>query len=340
MDAYRSYTDGRMTMNNTGYFIVSLDFELMWGVHDVTTLEAYSHRLLCTRKAIPQLLSLFDRYEIHATWATVGMLFASDKKQIMDNIPENDLLPSYDNTKHSSYNYLTQVGNSEKDDPYHFASSLIEEIRKHDFQEIGSHTYSHYYCKEEGQTQDQFQKDLEINRALVKDSEMVSIVFPRNQCNPNYLSTCKENGFLAYRGMENTYINRWNFSEKVKRFLRFVDSYFNISGNHCYKLSDALEDNSEMINLKSSCFLRPYVPERKKLERFKISRIKKQMLYAAKHKEVFHMWWHPHNMGENTTEFLTELEDIFRFANELNHLYGFQSANMGEIIKIINCEDM
>lgn len=52
------------------------------------------------------------------------------------------------------------------------------------------------------------------------------------------------------------------------------------------------------------------------------------------------MWWHPHNMGENTTEFLTELEDIFRFANELNHLYGFQSANMGEIIKIINCEDM
>ena len=30
------------------------------------------------------------------------------------------------------------------------------------------------------------------------------------------------------------------------------------------------------------------------------------MLYAAKHKEVFHMWWHPHNMGENTTEFLTE----------------------------------
>lgn len=327
-------------MNNKGYFIVSLDFELMWGVHDVANLEEYSHRLLCTRESIPRLLTLFDKYSIHATWATVGMLFASNKKQIIDNIPDGVLLPSYDDSKHSSYNYLTQVGDSEKDDPYHFASSIIEEIRKHDFQEIGSHTYSHYYCNEEGQTQEQFKKDLETNRVLTKDDDMASIVFPRNQCNPSYLSTCKENGFEAYRGMENTYINRCIFSAKIKRLLRFLDSYFNISGNHCYKLSETLEVNTEMINLKSSCFFRPYVPNHKYLSRLKIRRIKKQMLYAAKHNEVFHMWWHPHNMGENTTEFLTELEDIFCYANELHHLYGFQSTNMRELTKIINCEDV
>ena len=328
-----------MTMNNKGYFIVSLDFELMWGVHDVTTLDKYSQRLSSTRKAIPKLLDLFDKYSIHATWATVGMLFAENKKQILDNIPERDLLPSYDNIMHSSYKYLNQVGNSEKEDPYHFASSLIEEIRKHDFQEVASHTYSHYYCNEEGQTQDQFRKDLEINRAMVKDDDIVSIVFPRNQCNPNYLSTCKEKGFLAYRGMENTYINRYDFPEKVKRLLRFLDSYINISGNHCYSLSDAFEDSTKMLNLKSSCFFRPYVSKRKFLERFKIRRVKKQMLYAARHNKIFHMWWHPHNMGENTAEFFDELEEIFRFATELNRLYGFQSANMRDIVKTINCED-
>jgi hypothetical protein len=42
-----------------GTLIVSLDFELFWGMLDCSTLEAYGENVLGGRKAIPQLLELF-----------------------------------------------------------------------------------------------------------------------------------------------------------------------------------------------------------------------------------------------------------------------------------------
>ena len=55
-----------------GNLIVSLDFELFWGMLDCCSLEAYQDHVLGGRKAIPQLLELFQKYHIHATWAAVG----------------------------------------------------------------------------------------------------------------------------------------------------------------------------------------------------------------------------------------------------------------------------
>ena len=54
-----------------GTLIVSLDFELFWGMLDVCPLEKYQDHVLGGRKAIPGLLALFQKYGIHATWATV-----------------------------------------------------------------------------------------------------------------------------------------------------------------------------------------------------------------------------------------------------------------------------
>ena len=57
-----------------GTLIVSLDFELFWGMLDVCPLEEYQSHVLGGRKTIPQLLTLFQKYGIHATWAAVGFL--------------------------------------------------------------------------------------------------------------------------------------------------------------------------------------------------------------------------------------------------------------------------
>ena len=43
-------------MRRNGTFIISLDFELNWGVHDVFTLEQYEKNLLGTREAIDKML--------------------------------------------------------------------------------------------------------------------------------------------------------------------------------------------------------------------------------------------------------------------------------------------
>ena len=49
------------SMRKNGTFIISLDFELNWGVHDVFTLEQYKKNLLGTREAIDRMLELFRR---------------------------------------------------------------------------------------------------------------------------------------------------------------------------------------------------------------------------------------------------------------------------------------
>ena len=59
----------------SGIFTVSLDFELYWGLRDTTTINEYEANLKGVKIAIERILELFDKYDIHATWATVGFLF-------------------------------------------------------------------------------------------------------------------------------------------------------------------------------------------------------------------------------------------------------------------------
>ena len=76
--------------------------------------------------------------------------------------------------------------------------------------------------------------------------------------------------------------------------------------------------------------LKPIFPALHFLEGMKLRRVKKQMLHAAKHGLTFHLWWHPHNAGRNTEEYLNQLEDILRYYDELRETYGMQSLNMAE----------
>ena len=65
----------------SGTLIVSLDFELFWGMLDVCPLEEYEDHVLGGRQAIPRMLRLFREHDIHATWAAVGFLFAENKEE-------------------------------------------------------------------------------------------------------------------------------------------------------------------------------------------------------------------------------------------------------------------
>lgn len=55
-----------------------------------------------------------------------------------------------------------QVGEGEASDSVHFASSLLQRIQSTPYQAIGSHTFSHYYCREQGQTKNEFDSDLQV----------------------------------------------------------------------------------------------------------------------------------------------------------------------------------
>ena len=140
--------------------IISLDFELFWGMQDCSTLEKYQDNVLGGRKAIPKLLEMFQKHNIHATWATVGFQFAQSFDEVQKYFPKEKLRPAYKNRKLSTYNCFPYIGKSEDEALCFYAPSLIKKIAQYDGQEIASHTFSHYYCKEPGQTLEQFRADM------------------------------------------------------------------------------------------------------------------------------------------------------------------------------------
>ncbi len=136
------------------------------------------------------MLDLFEEFGIAATWATVGFLFAASCQELESFYPA--VRPEYENPVLSPYQ--EPLGDGEEDDPFHFAPSLIEVICKRPRQEIGTHTFSHYYCLERGQTRAAFRADLKSAVAVARKYGFLlrSIVFPRNQSNPDYAALLVE----------------------------------------------------------------------------------------------------------------------------------------------------
>ena len=86
--------------------------------------------------------------------------------------------------------------------------------------------------------------------------------------------------------------------------------------------------NDSLVNIPASLFLRPYNKNFKTLELKKINRIKKGMLDAAINQKVFHLWWHPHNFGQNLNQNLNNLEQILIHYTQLRNKYNMSSTSM------------
>jgi len=317
---------------DTGKFVVSLDFELLWGVRDKRTIENYGANILGVQKVIPALLELFEKYKIKGTFSTVGFLFAKDKNHLLSSCP--DVKPEYIDGKLSPYPSLNKIGNNDQDDPYHFGYSLLKKIKENGLHEIGTHTFCHYYCLEPGQTIEAFRKDIQAAKkiATAESIDVKSLVFPRNQFNEEYLSVCKEMGITSYRGNPNSWLytaRNKNDESIFRRSLRFIDAYINLTGHHCYSLHSL--SGSNITNVAASRFLRPYSKKLSFLDALRLRRIKRAMLHAAKNNKLFHLWWHPHNFGVNLEQNLNFLEKILQYYSLLNTNYQFNSDTMSGI---------
>ena len=311
-----------------GDLIVSLDFELFWGMLDCSTLEAYGENVLGGRKAIPKLLELFEKYGIHATWATVGFLFAENYGELKGYFPEAEHRPGYRDPALDPYGWFERIGGNEQEAPCFYAPSLIRQISRAPGQEIGSHTFCHYYCREQGQTPEQFAADMKAAKAIAKDKgyDLTSVILPRNQCEPEYTEVLRQLGFTAYRDEENDWIHERIKFRPLLRALRLADVYLPMTGQGGY----IPKEENGIRNLVGSRMYKPIFPALSFLEGMKLRRIKGQMLHAAKNGLTFHLWWHPHNVGIRTEEHLRQLEEIFSYYALLKEKYGMQSLNMRE----------
>lgn len=346
-----------------GSFVVSLDFELMWGVRDKRTRASYGANIVGEQTVIPRLLDVFAKYGIHATFAVVGFLLFRGKSELLSSLPP--LLPTYRQEILSPFGaYLDSLPEANDEDPYHFAPSLVALIRSCNVHEIATHTFSHFYCLEPGPSLEHFRLDLQnaLNISAARGMAITSIIFPRNQYSTAHLSICAELGLTAFRGTEESWIyrGRSRFDESpVRRALRLLDAYIPFTGPNCYSYDELLRAlpapakqpdeaappiagchagadqqvarSALILNIPSSRFLRPYSRRLRMLESMRQRRIQSAMTYAAQRRKLFHLWWHPHNFGVDQNENFAFLEALLHHFSRLREEYGFASYTMNEL---------
>jgi peptidoglycan/xylan/chitin deacetylase (PgdA/CDA1 family) len=311
-----------------GVFVISLDFELHWGVLDQYPVADYRANLDGVRRAIPALLDMFTAYGIHATWAIVGCLFFATKKSLLEAAPR--VRPSY---TMNAYTVLDTVGDDEDADPYHYAASLVDAIGTRPGQEIASHTFSHYYCLEKGQDATTFRADIQaaVAAANQKGYKIFSIVLPGNQWNPLYENVLRELGIVTYRGNQPGWLYRPSGMQSetpLRRAARLLDAYVNLSGHGIHPMPS--RGTQALVNIPASRFLRPVPHALKFLEPLRLRRITKGLRLAAETGGMYHLWWHPHNFGVDVEANLAFLEKILRCFTELSIERGMQSCTMEE----------
>jgi peptidoglycan/xylan/chitin deacetylase (PgdA/CDA1 family) len=312
----------------SGQFVISLDFELLWGVRDHSDKAAYGQNVLGARDAVPRMLELFAARDIRATWATVGFLFCATKDELMAVLPVER--PAYSNSRLSNYTYLDEVGKDERSDPYYFAASLVDAICKTPGQELGTHTMSHYYCLEDGQALTAFEADLAAAKALAdrRGVSLKSIVFPRNQFSPAHLEVCARQGITHYRGNPDGWAYRaakGSEQTPAKRAFRLIDAYSGVLGAQTF-----VPRRDGLVDVPASRFLRPCAGKLASFHPLHMRAIKRGMTEAAKSGRGYHLWWHPHNFGRNLDANMEGLRLIIDHFAVLRDRYGMPSMAMGD----------
>jgi hypothetical protein len=319
-----------------GALVISLDFEQHWGVRDQVRRHDALYGLLSEgRRAVAALVAAFVSRNIRATWATVGFLFASTRRELDDHLPKER--PAYERAELDPY--VESIGLDEEHDPEHLAGSLIDLIDGAAGQEVGSHTFSHYYCLEPGQSETTWRADLAAAQSIARwrGLELTSLVLPRNQWNPAYTDAVLDLGFHCIRGPQPTWghqARRMGDETILRRGARLADTYVGVSSPPTTAWNEVLQ-TSGLCDVPASAFLRPFDPARKRLEPLRLARLQAGMRDAARRGRIFHLWWHPHNFSQDWSENFAILERVLDEFDRLSTVEGMQSLSMGDVAGMV-----
>jgi len=313
-----------------GVFCISLDFEKYWGVRDVVKPGQIENRFLKIEQVVVDTLRIFQTHGVHASWATVGLLNHPSLEALMAS---DQRMIHYSNSAYSPFPFDRQVL-STIPWPILNGQREINEIVNTPGQELASHTYSHFYTMEKGQTSEDFSWDVtQMDQLAGKiGRHFSSIVFPRNQVNQEYLQILQKSGYKAFRGnqLNSDWENSTFGQEGVNRKIRRVaDAYFEVSQTKSFSLA-TLPSSHGLVNIPASRFLRP-CKHTNWLEKRKINRIKIELRKAAQNGTIYHLWWHPHNLTHQPEQAIEQIAELCAYAVSLKREFGLEFMNMSEI---------
>lgn len=291
---------------------MSLDFELAWGTRGRPSAKIVQPDLDGTRRAIDGLLHLFEKYEISATWASVGGMFlgGDQRHQWLQTEGMQDV-PS---------------GNSASE-PRWYAEDILAQLRSSTpEQEIGLHTLTHMFVQDSQSSRSQFDLELQRQCELYHDLELPSaksFIFPKHFM--AHFDLLAKHGVTCYRGPE----NGW-FEHLPGTVLSAGGRLMWGKLRGCPVVSLPIRTAEGLWVIPSSQYYPPFRSVGKYLSiADRVAKAKKGLKRAATTKRVFHLWTHPFNLGTRTEELLGGLELILEYAASLREIDAVENLSMG-----------
>jgi peptidoglycan/xylan/chitin deacetylase (PgdA/CDA1 family) len=306
--------------------VISLDFELRWGIHDVYGLDfdAYRGSIERSRDAVPALLKLLVDYRMPTTWATVGAVGCVSWDEYFARAPAPPRYTTRRLAIDPRYADLDPRGD------LHFAPELLRAITDSPGQELGSHTFSHLYLREKGVTENDVAADLAATAKLFGERYDIvprSLVFPRNQC--AFIDVIRSSTIRVWRGNQGPWYYDREDSERngaLPRVLRLMDEL-----NPLCTRAAPLEGDMT----RASLFLRLSLPEA--LWQIHLQRVKRE-LKALRPAHVFHVWFHPEILGEHTKTRLARVRQILELIAECRERGRIRSCAMHDLVSAPSAE--
>ncbi len=306
---------GSSTVNGQlekGVFVLSIDAEIEPPVHDPGCQEMISF-----------LLKLMEQYRIHATWVVQGILL-TDRQAVAKQrtvIPDDQSLPS---TEPSADGPDTASSGL----PLWQGKNIIQQILScQTSQEIGCHTFSHPRVGAPGYHREQFEVELkkcqrEFNRYGVTP---YSFVFPWNSV--QYVDTLRDYGYIAYRGPSPDWyarlppflqrfaypLDHWLFMPSPVAVISCETGVWNLPASYFYVCGQGW---GRMIPIS-----------------LRVDKVKRGLHLAVRKRRLFHLWFHPFNLIENTNIWLRGLENIFIEVNQYRDRGALDNLTMGELAR-------
>lgn len=304
-------------------FVLSLDTEIAWGTFDKQGFVTYKYHLDNYRPLIDRLIRLLEQYSIKATWAFVGHLFL-DK---CDGLHQDVLTPKYSWFNNENWHKYDPGTDLEKD-PYWYGKDILQKVLgMKTKQEIGTHTFSHVIIGDKECTAEIAKSQIMSCIKLGKQSgvEIKSLVFPRNKI--GFLEEIASCGIKTFRGIERKWYARkpaW-----LQPFLFASDCLMGIAPP-VYRMEE-LSYQYDMLEIPASQFLTRYDGIRKFIPSWsRIIKARRGMKNAIKHNAIYHLWFHPFNLGSSEKMF-SALEEILKYFSEERARGSIENSTMIEI---------
>lgn len=284
----------------------SLDTELAWGSVHRGGYAGRERDFERTRPVIGQLLGLFERYRIRATWAVVGHLFL-ERCSPVDGVKHPEVVRP-DHARGADDWFGRDPCTCLAGDPFWYGPDIVEMIRSCSVpQEIGCHNFSHMIVGDPGCSREAFSSELAASRdaASAHGVGMRSFVYPRNSI--GHVDVLAEHGYTSYRGLAPGW--RWRSRGAAARLARLADNFLPSAA----PAVRPVRGEGGVVNVPASYnYIHRsgwgrYVPVG-----VRVRKAAGGLRRAAREGGVFHMWTHPFNIASDPRGLLGGLERIFQ----------------------------